>query len=421
MTDSLESPTPFDPPYLLVTNIPFFVESDGTIFMDRLWHRDFVAHLEYVSKLTCAAPLVPKPPDRENLVRLDPNVFERSRIVALPPQRAVSSALVALPITFSRIWRAVGRAQVVHAGVGGWPYPLGWPAALCAKLRRRKLFVVVESAPWRTSGLGRRPRLIDRIRSAAYEAGARLCCRSATLCLYTQPYYQDSFPTGKHGAAVVAPATWIDDENMLDDAAVDASWNNKLRGHARFLFAGRITAEKGVRVLIEAMRRIDERGLDVHVDAIGTGDLTPALSEAATGLRTAKLRVLDPVPYGREFFALVDRYHALLVPSLSDEQPRVFFDAAARGVPVIASDTDGLRSLVRHDETGRLIPRGDAAALAAELVEWTGDASAMRSLGKAAVREVRTKTHRAMHSQRSRILAAHLGADAPDSGSPHPR
>src|SRR5437763_3525524 len=55
------------------------------------------------------------------------------------------------------------------------------------------------------------------------------------------------------------------------------------------------------------------------------------------------LRLLDPVPPGAPFLALVRRYHALLLPSLSDEQPRVVLDAASQAVPAIASDTDGLR------------------------------------------------------------------------------
>ena len=34
-----------------------------------------------------------------------------------------------------------------------------------------------------------------------------------------------------------------------------------------------------------------------------------------------QLTVLDPVSYGRLFFELVQRYHAVLIPNLTDEQP----------------------------------------------------------------------------------------------------
>ncbi len=406
---TLEIPIPFDRPYLLVTNIPCFVDGAGAIHLDRLWRRDFLAHLTYLPRLVCAAPFVAKPADRADLVPITPDEFQPSRFVRLPAQRSTLAAFFALPVTAARIWRAVGGADVVHCGVGGWPFPLGWIAAASARIRRRRLLVVVESATWRLTESARSPGVADRVRAATYEAGARACCRSATLCIYTQPFYRDAFPPGPRGCGVVAPATWIDEADVLDDAAAGRSWDAKSGGPVRFLFAGRMTADKGVNVLIEALRSLDARGLPVEVDAVGVGELRPAFEAAARSLAGVRLRVLEPAPYGAPFFAMIDRYHALLVPSIGDEQPRIVFDAAARAAPVVASDTDGLRSIVRHGETGRIVPRGDAAALAAEIEGLSRHADLLRSLGMAAVRDVRGRTHAAMHAARSRVIAERLG------------
>jgi glycosyltransferase involved in cell wall biosynthesis len=122
-----------------------------------------------------------------------------------------------------------------------------------------------------------------------------------------------------------------------------------------------------------------------------------------------RLELLDPVPYGASFFELVRSYHGLVVPSLTDEQPRIVFDANAQAVPVIASDTDGLRPHVEHDETGWLVPPGDVAALAAAIERAVASPAELRRMGLAALTKVHGSTHRAMHVVRSHILRRHLG------------
>ena len=121
------------------------------------------------------------------------------------------------------------------------------------------------------------------------------------------------------------------------------------------------------------------------------------------------LKYFSPLPYGAPFLTFLQRYHAVVVPSLGDEQPRIVFDAAARAVPVLASETDGLRPHVENDRTGRLILAGDPGALAEAMALWVGNPAVLRSFGMEALSRVRTKTHRAMHSERSRLIARHLG------------
>jgi glycosyltransferase involved in cell wall biosynthesis len=68
--------------------------------------------------------------------------------------------------------------------------------------------------------------------------------------------------------------------------------------------------------------------------------------------------------------------HVALVPSV---WPEAFgltaLEALAAGCPVVASAAGGLLDLVRHDETGLLVPPGDAAALAAAVNRLLADPS----------------------------------------------
>ena len=146
-------PPKIDSEYLLVSSIPAYLDGDGSVWLDRLWQRDFVAHLDYIRRLTLAAPAFPRRPDLD-LVRVDPPAGATLRLVPLPPQQSLLGALLRLPSTTLRLWRAVGAAGIVHSGVAGWPFPLGWVANAIALLRRKRLFLVVESAPWRLTGRG---------------------------------------------------------------------------------------------------------------------------------------------------------------------------------------------------------------------------------------------------------------------------
>ena len=80
------------------------------------------------------------------------------------------------------------------------------------------------------------------------------------------------------------------------------------------------------------------------------------------------MKVLDPIPYGQPFHAFLRGFDAVIVPSLSNEQPRILFDAFSQAVPVIASATGGIREVVESELTGRLVPPDDVTCLAEALI-----------------------------------------------------
>jgi glycosyltransferase involved in cell wall biosynthesis len=105
---------------------------------------------------------------------------------------------------------------------------------------------------------------------------------------------------------------------------------------------------------------------------------------------------------------LLDRYAALIVPTVTDEQPRVIFDAFARGLAVLASATSGNRQVVDHARTGLLFTPGDATALAEALAEARRDPDAIAAMGATALAEMAGRTHGAMHAERASAITAAL-------------
>jgi glycosyltransferase involved in cell wall biosynthesis len=398
------APATIERPYLMVTFIPCYLDDKDGIWLEQGWHHDLIVHLRYLKDFTLCAPKFAKR-TQPNLVQLIAPEGVRFRYVELPNQTSSFKALLRMPRTAIVLWRSIGRADVVHSSVIGWPYPLGWLANPFAVMRRKALVIVVESS-WRDEPSRRS--LIKRMRGTLRDLAARWSCNHATVALFTHPTYRDSLHNGAGGNAYVTPAVWINEADILDDATAQGDWDRKRTEPVRMLFAGRLVAAKGVEVLLEALRILDGRGIEARVDIIGDGSLRQSCESAATALSHVRLSVLDTVPYGAPFFSLVRNYHALLVPSLTDEQPRVVFDVNAQAVPVIASDTPGLRPHVEDGRTGWLIRSGSPEVLAVSIEDAMADAQKLRDMGMASLAATRGHTHVAMHCTRSHILKKHL-------------
>jgi len=169
------------------------------------------------------------PTDTAHLVPLEESLRTQLKLVALPPQTSRPQAIIHLPGTIRAFWHAVGQVEIVHTGIGGWPFPLGWLASPIAKLRRKKLLIIVESAPWTLAiKAGIDTPLRKRLEASIYERIARFWCSRADLAFYTQPVYLTRYRRQGKGPAYVAPATWVNADDILDDAQAQSLWDAKI-------------------------------------------------------------------------------------------------------------------------------------------------------------------------------------------------
>jgi glycosyltransferase involved in cell wall biosynthesis len=384
--------------YVLVLHIPVYKDPQGRRWLDPLWHKDLLEHAVYLSDFTLACPCkeVAAPP--AGFVEVDD---PRITFCDLPGRRKLT---LNLPRTLARLWRSIGRAEVVHTGLGGWlPISLHNLASLMARLRGRFLMVIVESSPWRLTP-GQPASLQQRVLAALSEWVNRRTLRAVDLAIFTQGKYKQSLLTGRPGRGHVIHASWIDEAVIASDAEAAASWQAKQAEPLRLLFAGRLTAAKGVPVLLEALRRADREGVAMTLRVVGQGEGLDACRAINAELSHVRVEVLDPVPYGPAFFRLVREHHAVVVPSITDEQPRIVYDAYSQAVPVLASDTDGLRDCVFDGATGRLCPANDAAALAS-LLAWAAAAPAqLRAMSASCLDHAHRMTHQEMHRRRWKLL-----------------
>lgn len=140
-------------------------------------------------------------------------------------------------------------------------------------------------------------------------------------------------------------------------------------------FAGRLSEEKGLRVLIEAAKAIP----DVPIHLAGDGPLRQELEKVAPANVTFRGRIeRDLMP---DFYK---QSRGLVLPSTCYEMcPLTILEAMALGLPVVASQTGGLGELVDDGITGRLVTRGEAAPLAEALQQLWADLPLARQRGAA--------------------------------------
>ena len=182
-------------------------------------------------------------------------------------------------------------------------------------------------------------------------------------------------------ARLGVPADRLDTiANYVPDAEIAGS---SRAGDGEYaLVAGRLSAEKGVEVAIEAASRADRRLL-VAGDGPMTGELR-ALAKSLGG----PVELLGRVERER-VRELLAGAAMVLVPSLGPEvMPFAALEAMAAGVPVVASRTGALPELVGEE---RCVEPRDPVALAGAMERLFADAELRRQEGEALIARVRER------------------------------
>lgn len=168
------------------------------------------------------------------------------------------------------------------------------------------------------------------------------------------------------------------------------------------LFLGRFDEpRKGMAVLLDALPRIVEHYGDVQLLIVGRGDEDQLRSQA--GDMERHLRFLGQVDDAGKASAMrsADVYCA---PNTGGESfGIVLVEAMAAGTPVVASDLDAFRRVLRDGEAGSLVPVGDAAALADAVVAVLGNEELRDRYAAAGTRAVQRYDWSVVASQIMRV------------------
>lgn len=129
-----------------------------------------------------------------------------------------------------------------------------------------------------------------------------------------------------------------------------------------FCCIARLTAQKGLPLLIDACAKLDAEGDDFSVTVIGDGELKSELVAQITARRLGHRVTLAGSKSGADVRDYLLRSRALVLPSFAEGLPVVLMEAMALSRPVIATSIAGIPELV-DGACGWLIPAGSVDAL----------------------------------------------------------
>ncbi|MEH6552216.1 MAG: glycosyltransferase family 4 protein [Pseudomonadales bacterium] len=126
-------------------------------------------------------------------------------------------------------------------------------------------------------------------------------------------------------------------------------------GEFRFLYAGRMLADKGLYELIAAVQALHAKGVHCSLWLCGFADVenVSAISEAHLNEwgQQNNIEWLGPSDNMASMYAQVD---CVVLPSYREGMPRSLLEAGAMGLPVVATDVPGCRNIVSDGFNGLL-------------------------------------------------------------------
>ena len=188
--------------------------------------------------------------------------------------------------------------------------------------------------------------------------------------------------------------------NGVNASKFEFEWSDKEKADYRLgfaqpdekiiLYVGRFVREKGIHLLLDAANVVlaeDPKARFIIVGSGGARDRFERFSEWAG--------IADRVHFtgfmsSKPLYQLYRCADVAVFPSLYEPFGIVALEGMAAGVPVVASDSGGLREVVPHDRTGTSFFSGNAESLAWAIIRVLKDPARAKALAEAAKKRLKT-------------------------------
>lgn len=148
------------------------------------------------------------------------------------------------------------------------------------------------------------------------------------------------------------------------------------------IFVGRLSEEKGVKVMLEAWQQLQN---PVPLVIVGTGPLSDLVQQASR--QSPNIQSYGQLPF-EQTLDKIKRARFLLMPSVCFETfGRSTIEAFAMGIPVVASNIGATAEIVTDGKTGLLFKPGDSKDCAAKVERLYADANLCNRMGTEAQQE----------------------------------
>jgi glycosyltransferase involved in cell wall biosynthesis len=162
----------------------------------------------------------------------------------------------------------------------------------------------------------------------------------------------------------VVPGSGVNTEIFRPALATESHHEGALSHPVRVLLAARLLWDKGIGEYVQAAKAIRQMGVDAEF-AIA-GDLDPSNPSGIPSDTVERWREEGDVIFlghRNDMPDLLRDTDVAVLPSYHEGVPRFLLEAASTGLPLVATDIAGCRTVVRDGENGIIVPRKDTVAL----------------------------------------------------------
>jgi len=270
------------------------------------------------------------------------------------------------------------RIDVIHAH---WFLPQGLVAGLAKPFLRRPIVMTAHGADVFTT---RSPFRRLLLRGAA---------RSADVATVNSiPMHAELERLTGHDSQVIPMG--VDTAQFRPNSDGDVGNGERVRSTPRLLFVGRLAEKKGVKYLVQALPEVLEASPNATLTIVGDG---PERSDLAAQVR--RLGLTEHVEFAGsvtneqlpDWYRAADVFVAPSVVSAEGDTEAlgvVLLEAAACGVPLVASNVGGISDIVRDGETGLLVAPESPSELARAILRLIQDERLRGQLSGNALRHV---------------------------------
>lgn len=262
-------------------------------------------------------------------------------VVALPNYRGWRQLVMRSAEVATRVWRLGTRRdvfvlripEVLSLVISMRAMLIGAPMLCMVVVDPRQL--VEATLPGRLGQLGGTVLSVVTRQVVAKSSAVTYVTRKWLQCRYPA---RKGVPTLSRSNVVIPSGSFVTGARMPVSGTCD---------RVNLIYVGTIEKHKGVDFLVRVVSDLGRRGMDVHLDVVGTGKHTERVKELVERLDVHdRITMHGHIVDSTRIRSMLDRSAIFVSGSRSEGLSRAIVEAMARGLPVVATDAGGVSELI---------------------------------------------------------------------------